>query len=712
MLKRAVRPRNVALALLVSAALLAQAADATKQTRHQRALAGLPTGTLTTPEPPPTTPPPTTPPPPEELPENPCDLPLPFDALQLVGLTSTAFNPQTVTARFQLQEATFQPGRSDFRLSINNVSTSIDPAAVSANEVVTTLMLNDGSNDIEFAGFDSFQRPVSFKKRYWAGTNALTVQAVDGANAPVLGAVDVAVKLSDDQDVSSSLSTTTGSATFQNIPSRTVLITARTAANLAGTAGELGSAGTISVPMFSFSLASTIANNDLSQGLAGWVVNNLTASIVPHQEGFSSPAVAASSNNDVRLVTSGQGPQFLSRTFQTDVQTTKVTVRYRFITSEVPGGYFGSTYNDYFSVMVRSSSTGSIINEYNSMNGLGLGAFDGSGATSWREQTLPVNNGGDSVAVVANGGETVQVDVSVANVADAVLDSQVIVDFIEERKDKVTPKLSWDAVDGGLRLDYTVKSELQAPVTITVSWAKGSTYADRIASFFTYDVPAGTPIGKGKPQYISGTSLYNPPSGTTHVVASVSETNFVAVRDVQVSPLVTESFAINIKMVEIIKYGFRAAGMKEGLISRASATPKSQAKAMFDNLVGGGTLKYGPGGTAVIGRYRELTKDMTTAEILAAATEIKAAMEDKIIELGGCQKVTRHCADPLSLSVVDVGKSQFKPFKNGIVLYMAATKPLLDCLVDEEPQCNVPCLHHQLALLQGVDGTCSFCQPK
>ena len=55
------------------------------------------------------------------------------------------------------------------------------------------------------------------------------------------------------------------------------------------------------------------------------------------------------------------------------------------------------------------------------MNSLGLGAFDGAGATDWRETTLSIS-----------GGDTVDIDVSVANVGDAQFDSQVIVDFVEE----------------------------------------------------------------------------------------------------------------------------------------------------------------------------------------------------------------------------------------------------------------------------------------
>ena len=82
---------------------------------------------------------------------------------------------------------------------------------------------------------------------------------------------------------------------------------------------------------------------------------------------------AAGENMDASLSTSGEGPQKMSHTFTIKPGTSSVSVRYRFVTSEVPGGYFGSQYNDYFSVTIRSKS-GGVITESNTMNGLGLAA--------------------------------------------------------------------------------------------------------------------------------------------------------------------------------------------------------------------------------------------------------------------------------------------------------------------------------------------------
>ncbi|CAF1195892.1 unnamed protein product [Rotaria sordida] len=94
---------------------------------------------------------------------------------------------------------------------------------------------------------------------------------------------------------------------------------------------------------------------------------------------------------------------------------TEVYVEYQFITSEVPGGYFGSEFNDYFSVVLRSE-TGQYVMKTDSMNGLGLGAFEYStGATQWYRLNL----------TVGPVPEQIRLDVNVANVGDGYLDSKV-----------------------------------------------------------------------------------------------------------------------------------------------------------------------------------------------------------------------------------------------------------------------------------------------
>ncbi|MEJ2044655.1 MAG: hypothetical protein P8X74_19300 [Reinekea sp.] len=108
-----------------------------------------------------------------------------------------------------------------------------------------------------------------------------------------------------------------------------------------------------------------------------------------------------------------------THTFTAQASTKSIKVTYRFITSEVPGGYFGSQYNDYYSVVIQSP--GANASDASSMNALGLGAFTTNGSTGEKNLTLEVE-----------GGAVVQITGTVANVGDQYYDSQLVVESIEE----------------------------------------------------------------------------------------------------------------------------------------------------------------------------------------------------------------------------------------------------------------------------------------
>ena len=158
-------------------------------------------------------------------------------------------------------------------------------------------------------------------------------------------------------------------------------------------------------------------------GLDGWVIlDEAYYELVNHIEHVVSE-IEDLTDKDFVLGTNGIYDDQVrsSRTFVVAEGISCVSVRYKFVTEEVPGGYFGSKYNDYFSVSIRAKYSGKSIKETNSMNGLGLDAFDfSSGSTDWRELKLELDADGD----------TIRVDLTVANVADGALDSYVHVDFV------------------------------------------------------------------------------------------------------------------------------------------------------------------------------------------------------------------------------------------------------------------------------------------
>ena len=376
----------------------------------------------------------------------------PAGVLGLKGISETAFNAVNTPFQFTLSGAVFSANPADIHIFDNGVE--LPGSAINVNEDTITIAsgLMDGRNDLQLIGVDSAGQPLVMAATAWAGSNTLTANVIDSNGQAVTDPVTLTVALGDNQRVTAQTITATGTATFQNLPDRTILLKGVANGNRLTLIGTIGSAQTVQMTLLGFNTPSPVENNDFSLDTTGWDVGIAPVQIVPHTEdagpkghaasphaiaqgiptsavdatslsAFAMPA-AADLDNDLVLTTSGEGEQSISRTFVTKPGTTEVVLRYRFVTSEVPGGYFGTKYNDYFRVSLRSLSKGVASAESNSMNGLGLGSFDADGSTSWRTVRLKVDPKGD----------TIQVDVGVANVADGILDSQVIVDKITEEQ--------------------------------------------------------------------------------------------------------------------------------------------------------------------------------------------------------------------------------------------------------------------------------------
>jgi len=136
-------------------------------------------------------------------------------------------------------------------------------------------------------------------------------------------------------------------------------------------------------------------------------------------------------------------------------------------------------------------------------------------------------------------------------------------------------------------------------------------------------------------------------------------------------------------MLTVVRESLRVAGQANATINSTARSPADQARAMFNNLVKPGadgvlTLEevtanvdvqkngsadgtfsgYGAAGDAVIDVFVDEIAGLTAAEILASGTTIKAAMEAEV-DSQGPASVSRHCADPAVVSVVDVGSAVF-----------------------------------------------------
>jgi hypothetical protein len=362
-----------------------------------------------------------------------------------------------------------------------------------------------------------------------------------------------------------------------------------------------------------------------------------------------------------------------------------VELRYRFVTTEVPGGWYGSQFNDDYSVALRTQAGGGSVSDTNSMNALGLGAFDGNGSTAWRDTTLDVNPDGD----------VIQVDAMVANVADGLLDSAVVVDFVREVKDEVTPSLRWNSSQGGLDLSYKVDSgPLSKDTPINVYWANGPGYSSRVgAPVFTYTVPKGTAVGNHGPVHISGSQLHNDPNGISYLIAASSPTRVGSVADVRLTASGSANLAaIPARMADILKDSLRSAGAPVGTVTSTVRNASQQAHAMFENSlrsVAEQYQTYGAPGDRVIDVYVRLTRGMTRAQIIANESSIVAAMTAQVLQEGP-YNVSHHAGDPTKISVVDIAYSSFHG--NG-PLFKSAAASRVTKLLDENK-----CYHLELLL--------------
>ena len=106
--------------------------------------------------------------------------------------------------------------------------------------------------------------------------------------------------------------------------------------------------------------------------------------------------------------------------------------------------------------------------------------------------------------------------------------------------------------------------------------------------------------------------------------------------------------------LQVLKECLAAAGETSATITSTSRTPHDQARAMYNNIVSLGVASqkrlYGAGGDRVIDAY------VASKAAGKSRAEILADMEATIRAVGP-SRVSKHCADPAVLGVIDVGPS-------------------------------------------------------
>lgn len=381
--------------------------------------------------------------------------------LSVQGIDPARFNPVGANVEVVVVGANWTTDLTNIVVFLNDQILPANAFSIVGNRLLLNSLLVEGRNRLEIYGADQLGLALETEIIAWAGNATLNVSVVDEAGAPITDSATVKLALGDDLEVFAQGTTTTGGITFSNLPVRTLQLSAQATGNRTGLRPILGDAGAVQLVLSGIDAPSTIANNDFSAGLDGWNIGTAPVSLVNHVENLVAPLQAATpkvtsrsapvppaapkvanrnapqqpvvaspvvpsagevDDIDLQLRTQGEGPQSISRTFTTQPGTKTVKMRYKFITSEIPGGYFGTQFNDGYVVQIRTLSGGGGVHDQQNMNGLGRAAFDANGATAWKELTIPVSVDGD----------TIQVDALVENIADGLLDSQLLIDKIEE----------------------------------------------------------------------------------------------------------------------------------------------------------------------------------------------------------------------------------------------------------------------------------------
>lgn len=641
-------------------------------------------------------------------------------SLKVFGVNESGLNPLGSTIRLQLVGSKFSSNGFGYELKVNGVSVPFTAPATETDTLDVPVALGEGKNEIDLKAYEDNGRPVFYRRTLYAGGNTLRVRVVDDAGALVTTTGTVTLSLSDAPAIRVNGSPTGGEAVIENVPSRTIILDARMSDGTSGVGGGFGADGVITVRVAGLGVVSATKNQDFSQGLAGWTVSGPSVTIVPHVEGTSGTASRslrqplernAENNrllqewwrtprgrdipdNDLQVVTAGEGFVSAYTTFNTEPGTEVVTVRYRFITSEVPGGYFGTEYNDIYSITLASRAGGTR-GDNNTMNGLGLAAFDANGATEWKTVSVATDPAGD----------TVRINPAVSNVGDSAFDSMLVVDFVREEKPEVTQSLAWNPSSGGMVLKYNVGvEELARDVQVKLFWAKGSTYAERIgSSFFTYVIPKGTKRGDGTPVPLPMDELLKGPDESLFVLAAIGTDKVVSIEDAKITfDTNADSAKVPAKLTKDLRNGMRKAGQSEIVITSTARTPADQARAMFQNLTSAAdTIAnnitaqlaiYAKAGDDVINVFRGASNGKSREEVLRQAESIQSAMQDKI-ESVGPSNVSNHCADATKLAVIDVGTATFQ---QNAALFKDYVSPLVTKFLDEASPNR--CFHLELKL--------------
>ncbi|UJR19753.1 hypothetical protein I4U23_022886 [Adineta vaga] len=313
------------------------------------------------------------------------------DKLSLADVTLTYSNDEYIFNQankpISLQFSCPILDTSNYILFSSNTMTSIINTTSTSSNITIHNGFPSGQTIVRLIALDIYGLPLFYSFSLYFGDISMPIKVLY-KNGTVATNVSVQMNITDFNRVSQSAVTdSNGTALFINVPPVTISIFAHTIDNQIGLAGFQPTSDELIVTLIPFDHNTTKRRRrETDEGTPFNVFTNYVKSL-----------------------------QTRSVSFMSKANVSKVYVDYQFITSEVPGGFFGTQYNDYFSVTMRSDK-GNYRTITQSMNSLGLGAFDyASGATAINKLTMPV--GSES--------ESIQIDIAVSNVGDSILQSEL-----------------------------------------------------------------------------------------------------------------------------------------------------------------------------------------------------------------------------------------------------------------------------------------------
>ena len=322
---------------------------------------------------------------------------------------------------------------------------SIVPTAyldVTNNDLLISAARLEGLHKLVIYAPDTLGNAAVVDIELWDGQNDVRGYVRDDSGVPVAGAAVIA-SIGDDQRFNAAVVTgSDGSYYLRNFPARTTLV------HVTGPTGNPGITSGIPGYPFSdvilrpFGVPVATPNLDFQEGTAGWAASEgAILTLTPHVENpgpatqadvqRNTPPQGADPNSsyeaaaltlnpyDLVLKTQGQGTRTATHIFNPLARARSVRIRYRFQTEEFPR-YYGTKFNDSFGVTLRTQG-GKVALTSGTLNGMPRAAFDGSRSTAWRDLVIPLS---------ANG-ESVEISLSVANVADSACQSQIVVDIVD-----------------------------------------------------------------------------------------------------------------------------------------------------------------------------------------------------------------------------------------------------------------------------------------